>query len=377
MPEPAHSRTGRSVARTHPTKAGIVALAYGGFFFLIGSNVASGWILLISALCFALPLLSFLRSFAGVRGVEVSRAPVSRGQVGTEMRYELSIRARRAGLSQLVVRDRCTSARPVVLYSLAKGETALATVTALPVQRGWFEDPPLIVECAAPLGLWSTRRQVPCTGSVEIAPAMPPIRVPWHMGGNDPLAEGLTEPPRRGAGLDFMGLREYQPGDPVRHIHWPSSARRDEPVVREYQQEGVRPIVVIPDLTHSGAVTERIISVSGAIVRDAITRSIPVYLRLSDGRLLESPNSGLLASELARITTGVQWPDVAEILRGRRLPPNPLVVAVSDRLPGNLGPQGAIVAIGGVPPFASPYPAWSCPQEGEAWLTALSTPSAA
>lgn len=368
---------GGSATTTHPTKAGIVALAYGGFFFLIGSNVASGWILLISALCFALPLLSFFRSLTGVRGVEVSRAPVSRGQVGAEMRYELSIHARRAGLSQLVVYDRCTSARPVVLYSLAKGERALATVAALPTQRGWFEDPPLTVECSAPLGLWSTRRQVPCIGSIEIAPALPPIRVPWHMGGSDPLAEGLTEPPRRGAGLDFMGLREYMPGDPVRHIHWPSSARRDEPVVREYQQEGVRPIVVIPDFAHSGAVTERIISVAGAIVRDAITRSIPVYLRLSDGRLLESPNSGLLASELARVKTGIAWPDVTEILRGRRLPPNPLVVAVSDRYPGDLGPQGAVVVIGDEVKLAAPYPTWSCPQEGDAWLTALSTPSAA
>lgn len=368
---------GRSGARTHPTKAGIVALAYGGFFYLIGSNVASGWILLISALCFALPLLSFVRSFTGVRGIEVSRAPVSRGQVGTEMRYEISIQARRVGLSQLVVHDRCTSARPVVLYSLAKGERAVATVAALPIQRGWHEDPPLTIECSAPLGLWSTRRQVPCSGSIEIAPALPPIRVPWHMGGNDPLAEGLTEPPRRGAGLDFMGLREYIPGDPVRHIHWPSSARRDETVVREYQQEGVRPLVVIPDVAGSGSVTERIISISGAIVRDAITRSIPVYMRLPDGRLLESPSSGLLASELARIKTGSPWPDVAEILRGRRLPPSPLVVAVSDRYPGGLGPKGALVAIGAGTQSASPYPTWSCPPEGEAWLTALSTPSAA
>lgn len=333
--------------------------------------------MLISALCFALPLLSFLRSLAGVRGVEVSRPPVSRGQVGTEMRYEISIRARRASLSQLVVHDSCISARPVVLYSLAKGQSARAEVTALPDERGWYVDPPLKIECAAPLGLWSTRRLVPCAGSLEIAPEMPPIQVPWHMGGNDPLAEGLTEPPRRGAGLDFMALREYIPGDPVRHIHWPSSARRDEPVVREYQQEGVRPIVVIPDVAGSGPTTERIISISGSIVRDAIIRSIPVYLRLPDGRLLDSPNSGLLASELARITTGIPWPDVAEILRGRRLPPNPLVVAVSDRFPGDLGPAGALVAIGDGARLASPYPTWSCPQEGEAWLTASSTPFAA
>jgi uncharacterized protein (DUF58 family) len=36
---------------------------------------------------------------------------------------------------------------------------------------------------------------------------------------------------------EFVSLREYRPGDPLRHIHWRSFARLGKPVVKEYQDE--------------------------------------------------------------------------------------------------------------------------------------------
>ncbi len=38
----------------------------------------------------------------------------------------------------------------------------------------------------------------------------------------------------RGAGLDFLDLREYEPGDDLRHIDWNVTARMDTPYVRQY-----------------------------------------------------------------------------------------------------------------------------------------------
>ncbi len=36
---------------------------------------------------------------------------------------------------------------------------------------------------------------------------------------------------------EFVGLRDYRPGDPRRHIHWRSWARLNRPVVKEYEEE--------------------------------------------------------------------------------------------------------------------------------------------
>ena len=41
----------------------------------------------------------------------------------------------------------------------------------------------------------------------------------------------------RGTGVDFTDLREYEPGDDLRHIDWNVTARMDTPYVREYVQD--------------------------------------------------------------------------------------------------------------------------------------------
>src|SRR4029079_5668358 len=40
-----------------------------------------------------------------------------------------------------------------------------------------------------------------------------------------------------GYGVDFAGLREYQPGDDVRYIDWNVTARMDTRYVREYTED--------------------------------------------------------------------------------------------------------------------------------------------
>ncbi len=41
----------------------------------------------------------------------------------------------------------------------------------------------------------------------------------------------------RGVGTDFLDLREYEPGDDVRHIDWNVTARMDTPFVRQYSED--------------------------------------------------------------------------------------------------------------------------------------------
>src|SRR5262249_51016686 len=43
--------------------------------------------------------------------------------------------------------------------------------------------------------------------------------------------------PRRGEGATFHGIREYQPGDPLRRVHWRSSARWGRLAVVEFEDE--------------------------------------------------------------------------------------------------------------------------------------------
>ena len=53
----------------------------------------------------------------------------------------------------------------------------------------------------------------------------------------DGLLQGDYRTIFRGIGLDFRDLREYEPGDDVRHIDWNVTARMDTPYVREYSED--------------------------------------------------------------------------------------------------------------------------------------------
>ena len=56
-----------------------------------------------------------------------------------------------------------------------------------------------------------------------------------------------------GTGVDFVGLRDWQAGDRLSSIDWPQSSLTNfNPlIVREYEQPGTAPIVVVADSSPS------------------------------------------------------------------------------------------------------------------------------
>lgn len=56
---------------------------------------------------------------------------------------------------------------------------------------------------------------------------------------------------QRGAGLEFEELREYQPGDDARYLHWPSLLQRRTVTVRQFREEHERHDVIAVDVSRS------------------------------------------------------------------------------------------------------------------------------
>lgn len=55
----------------------------------------------------------------------------------------------------------------------------------------------------------------------------------------------------RGSGLVFSDLREYQPGDDVKHIHWKVTARSGHVFVKSYEEERQLTLIVALDSSNS------------------------------------------------------------------------------------------------------------------------------
>ncbi len=56
---------------------------------------------------------------------------------------------------------------------------------------------------------------------------------------------------KKGSGLEFDQIRDYQEGDDVRFIDWKGTARQDKILVREYIEERNRAIIVAVDVSAS------------------------------------------------------------------------------------------------------------------------------
>ena len=68
-------------------------------------------------------------------------------------------------------------------------------------------------------------------------------------------APGMRTVKRRaGVGVQHLDHRDYAPGDEVRHIDWRQTARRQRPIVRQFESETVSDWVVMLDQSSSMAV---------------------------------------------------------------------------------------------------------------------------
>ena len=83
--------------------------------------------------------------------------------------------------------------------------------------------------------------------------------------------EAATAAPRAGSGNELFGIREYRPGDSLRRIHWRSSARHGELVVREYEPPGMRTVSILVDpAPSSSALADQIARIAASEAWDCI-----------------------------------------------------------------------------------------------------------
>ena len=66
------------------------------------------------------------------------------------------------------------------------------------------------------------------------------------------LVAGEYESAFKGRGMEFEEVREYQPGDDIRHIEWNVTARMDHPFVKEHREERELTVMLLVDVSSSG-----------------------------------------------------------------------------------------------------------------------------
>jgi uncharacterized protein (DUF58 family) len=115
-------------------------------------------------------------------------------------------------------------------------------------KRGLYSIGPLTLELPDPLGLFRVKKAVDQYSSLLVYPCTFEIAQIPESGRGNRYNIGHSARPRAGNGLDFFGTREYRPGDSLRHIHWPSTARRGKLIIREFEETVASNVAIFLDL---------------------------------------------------------------------------------------------------------------------------------
>jgi uncharacterized protein (DUF58 family) len=110
-------------------------------------------------------------------------------------------------------------------------------VELTPLRRGVLRFTGVTLARPDPLGLFRAFARVTLPQSVLILPKrypLPPIALP---GKTKYQQGGVTFASEVGQSEEFVALREYRRGDPLRHIHWRSWAKAGKPIVKEFEDE--------------------------------------------------------------------------------------------------------------------------------------------
>ena len=118
------------------------------------------------------------------------------------------------------------------------GDTEMSIATdLLPLRRGVLRLTGTTVACPDPFGLFRSLHKIPCPQSVLILPKrypMPRFELPGSMKYQQ---GGVSMASSVGESEEFVALREYRAGDPLRRMHWKSFAKLGKPIIKEYQDE--------------------------------------------------------------------------------------------------------------------------------------------
>lgn len=120
---------------------------------------------------------------------------------------------------------------------LLPGRRAAVAMELMPRRRGRLQFDGICLLCPDPFGLLRAWREFRLPGDCLALPKRYPISPIPTGGGRAYQRGGVALANSVGDSEEFVALREYRPGDPVRNVYWRGSAKRDRWLVKERQDE--------------------------------------------------------------------------------------------------------------------------------------------
>lgn len=219
----------------------------GGLIAALQWGWAEAWVVAISSITLLLVAVPFMlgRSAFSV-ALNFDR---DRVVAGSEFEAELGVvnegaRVALPVLLDIPVGDGLVEARVPLLRA---GAAHRERITISAAKRGIISVGPMTIGRGDPLGVLRRDHTWPGVQTIYVHPVT--VVVPSASAGLMRDIEGAVTKTIVDSDLSFHAIRGYVPGDARRHIHWRSTAKTGELMVRQYEETRRSRIAVVMDLT--------------------------------------------------------------------------------------------------------------------------------
>ena len=169
--------------------------------------------------------------------------------------------------------------------------SVLLSYPLLATKRGQIRIEATRAHTLFPFGLFLKKGRYPMEAHLLVSPPIKPLTLRFV---DELVGEGQgVSIPRRGDGTQLYNLRLYRPGDDSRAIHWMTTARTSQLIVRETEAEDQRRITVVLSIVapeECESLFERSVTFVASLLSQLTERAYPV--RLIVGRVDSGFGSG-------------------------------------------------------------------------------------
>jgi len=232
----------------------LITVAFAALFLLAVSAVLHyAELYVMSATLVSVPVISYMLGRIAIRGLRCSREAPEYVREGELLRIQLRLHGKSNLLGPMEINDRLpewiekqTDEQSTTAEDSPEG--VVLTYQATAKKRGEYTLGPLRLRISDPLGFFLFNCDYGITSRLIVLPR--PLEIPeLYMRPAGSFGEYQFEGTgARGSGTDFHGVREYQQGDELRRVHWPSTARHGRLNVIEFEHGKSPDAVIVIDL---------------------------------------------------------------------------------------------------------------------------------
>lgn len=212
-----------------PSITGVAYLFLSLIVWLLGTNYQNNLILALAYMQISIFVLTILNTYHNLAGLQIQLLAAEPGFVGEKITFHFLFSTANAQGGHYVT-VQWQDELPVI-FDFEPGQEHREKVYAHARARGWVRPKRLLIKSTFPMGLLRCWTWLKFDAAALVYPA--PLESELPLG----TAVGEEEQGRhtsRQKGDEFLGFRNYRPGDSLKHVAWKQFARDQGLLSKEY-----------------------------------------------------------------------------------------------------------------------------------------------